>query len=327
MPKDITSAHYDGKRFWNLDRNVSGDKSFFDVLKWRMTAQRAEWPSFIDDALAPDVVTRNASDSLRVTFINHATLMIQTHGINLITDPVFSKRASPFTFMGPKRVRAPGLAIDALPPIDAVLISHSHYDHLDKASLETIETKFAPQYYVPLNTADLMPKATQDAGRVTEMDWWQTETLRHGSSTLSLAFTPAQHWTARTLWDKNERFWGGFAVMTPAGTVYFAGDTGYAAHFRDVAEKFGPVRLALLPIGAYEPRWFMAQQHMDPAEAVRAHKDLSAARSIGIHLGTFQLTDEAIDAPIRDLERARDAAGMTAAEFIAPRNGEVFVFD
>ena len=322
----IVSAHYKNGQFENLDPAARNDKSFFDVLKWRMTEPRATWPDFVADNHKPDVPKRVEGDELRLTMINHATVLIQTAGLNILTDPVFSDRASPFSFAGPKRNRAAGIALDDLPPIDAVLISHSHYDHLDQASLKRLEEKFRPRYYVPLATAQLLPK--QAAERITEMDWAQSTRINDQHTVF---FVPAQHWTARGLFDRNKYFWGGFVVrsLTPEGKtarqVYFAGDTGYNTHFKQIAADYGPLDAALIPIGAYEPRWFMKTQHLNPQDAVQAHLDLGKPLSIGVHFGTFQLTDEAIDAPEKDLAAALSTAGIDKAQFIAPKNGQTII--
>lgn len=321
----ILSPHYKNGRFENLDPAARSDKSFFDVLKWRMTEPRAEWPEFVDDNHKPDVATRVEGSELRLTMINHATVLVQTGGVNIITDPVFSDRVSPISFAGPKRHRAAGIKIEDLPPIDAVLISHSHYDHLDQASLQKIEEKFRPLYFVPLATAALLPK--EAAARITEMDWGQSAAI---NDRYSVFFVPAQHWTARGLFDRNKYFWGGF-VMRSQGSdgktrqVYFAGDTGYNTHFKKIYEDYGTLDAALIPIGAYEPRWFMKMQHMNPQDAVQSYIDLGSPLSLGVHFGTFQLTDEAIDAPEKDLARALKDAGIDGKNFIAPKNGQTII--
>jgi L-ascorbate metabolism protein UlaG (beta-lactamase superfamily) len=319
----LASPHFRDGRFHNLDPAARNGKTFLDVLKWRMTSPRAAWPLSVDDNAVPDLRPR-VDEGLRVTMINHASFLIQAGGLNILTDPVFSERASPFSFLGPKRARLPGIAFEDLPPIDIVLVSHAHYEHLDRPSLERLEKAFHPRFFVPLRNADLLPAGA----RVTEMDWGQSLALGDHAE---LVFTPAQHWAARGLFDRNMRFWGAFLLRFKSGgktrQVYFAGDTGYGGHFRALAEAYGPVDVALLPIGAYEPRWFMRMHHMNPDDAVMAHSDLRAGTSIGMHFGTFQLTDEAIDAPAADLQAAMEKHGIAPARFHAPRNGETFVFD
>ena len=321
-PAVLASPHFRDGVFHNQDPAAQNDKSFFDVLKWRLTSARAAWPDHVADNATPDVPAR-VDTGLRITLINHASFLIQADGLNILTDPVFTERASPFSFAGPKRARAPGIDIDALPPIDAVLISHSHYDHFDQASLKKLHNKFKPHFIVPLRNRDLLP----DDARVSERDWGGRVQLNDHSEVIVVT---AQHWTARGLFDRNQRQWGAFLLRLGKDTprrVYFAGDTGYNTHFKMLREEYGPVNVALLPIGAYEPRWFMRTQHMNPADAVQAHFDLGARQSIGMHFGTFQLTDEAIDAPVLDLATARDKAGLDAKAFVAPRNGETFIFE
>ena len=243
----------------------------------------------------PQPAPPDAVDDLRVTYIGHATALIQVAGLNLLTDPFFSWRASPVQWAGPKRVRAPGLALEDLPRIDAVLVSHNHYDHMDLPSLRRLFDRHRPRIVTPLGNGAIVARTRRPLD-VTEGDWGDRVALGDG---VAATFAPALHWSKRGLHDRNMALWSAFVIETPAGTVYFAGDTGYGsgAHFRDIRREFGPVRLALLPIGAYEPRWFMHPQHMNPEEAVKAHLDLAAGLSIGVHHATVQLTDEAIDEP------------------------------
>lgn len=314
-------------RFRNTDPTTDAKKTLLDVLKWRLTAPRARWPDFIDDNAMPAAPVRADDDSVRITMINHVTLLVQAAGLNILTDPVFSQRVSPFRFSGPQRHRATGIALDALPPIDLVLVSHAHYDHLDRASLEKIEARHAPRYLTPLHNKDLFPVRALNDARVQECDWHDAYTF---SPQLEVVTLPAQHWSARGLYDRNQRLWGAFLLRLTLrdGTrrqVYFAGDTGYNGHFSDVFARYGAVDAALLPIGAYEPRWFMKMQHMNPSDAVQAHLDLKARQSIGMHFGTFQLTDEAIDQPEKDLAIALEHAEIAAQSFIAPKNGQTIL--
>jgi len=305
------SDHYDGEKFYNTPK--TSNKSLLSVLKWRFTSQRAVWPVNRENKIYPagDIGDRQAL----VTWLNHASFLVRLKGLNVITDPQFSKRASPFTFLGPQRVRAPGVAIKDLPGVDVVVISHNHYDHLDLASLKQLDEKFHPLFLVPLGDKKLL--ASEGIANVKEMDWYQTEMVNGQPIT----FLPAQHWSARWINDKNESLWGSY-MMGKEFKVYFAGDTGYGAHFQKVREKAGAPDVALLPIGAYEPRWFMKEHHMNPEDAVMAHKDLGAKKSIGMHFGTFQLTDEGIDAPIDALKEARQKYGLADENFITLDIGE-----
>ncbi len=251
-----------------------------------------------------------------VTFIGHSSTLIQTRHGTLLTDPVYSQRASPVQFAGPRRVRQPGVRFEDLPAIDLVLLSHNHYDHCDLATLRRVQRRWNPRFVTPLGNERLLRKA--GASRIESLDWWQTT---HDSS-LPITVTPAQHFSARTPFDRNRMLWGSFVIDAPGCRIYFGGDTGYGDHFRAVHERCGDIDLALLPIGAYEPRWFMRAIHMDPVEAVRAHGDLAAAQSVAIHFGTFQLTPEAIDAPVVALHHAMEAAHLAPDAFRVLECGE-----
>lgn len=261
-------------------------------------------------------------NEIAVTFINHATALIQIPEGNILTDPIFSERASPFQWIGPKRVHKPGLTIDELPKIDVILLSHNHYDHMDLPSLQTIVAKnqhdhqISPLILVPLGNKKILT----DAGlsNVVELDWWQ----EYQQNSLKITLTPNQHWSKRITVGRNRALWGGFVIVGKQARVYFAGDTGYSGHFKEIAQRFGPMDISLLPIGAYEPRWFMQHHHMNPAEAVRAHLDLQSHRSMAIHFGTFHLSDEAIDQPAEDLLANLKESGIPEKNFVIPRPGE-----
>lgn len=289
------SDHFNGKTFFNP--NFHGEKGFFDLLKWQLTADRATWPEKIENKNYPRVELKNQKAVF--TFIGHATYLIQTPGVTILTDPHFSERASPVGFAGPKRVRRPGIEIDQLPKIDVVLISHNHYDHLDVGSLKTLHKNFHPLFLVPLGDKELLENEGID--NVQEMDWWQDVLVKE----TKISFVPTHHWSARGFFDKCESLWGGYFITTSNAKFYFGGDSGYDTHFTQTREKLGSPDLSLIPIGAYEPRWFMKEHHMNPEEAVQAHLDLESKLSLGIHLMTFQLTDEAFDAPVQALELAK----------------------
>ncbi len=226
-------------------------------------------------------------DDLRVTFVNHATVLLQIAGVNVLTDPIWSRRASPLPFAGPRRRRPPGIRFVDLPPIDLVLISHNHYDHLDLPTLQALARSHAPRFITTLGNAALLQR--EGIEPVTEMDWWQEQPLPGG---LRLTCVPAQHFSARGLCDRCRTLWCGFVLHGRGGPIYFAGDTGWGSHFSEIARRFGPPRLALLPIGSHLPRWFMRPVHLSPAEAVRAHQVLGAQASMAIHFGTFPMADD-----------------------------------
>jgi L-ascorbate metabolism protein UlaG (beta-lactamase superfamily) len=255
------------------------------------------------------------SDDVVITSVGHSTFLIQYRAANILTDPVFVDRASPVPFAGPKRVRAPGVRLNDLPAISLVLLSHNHYDHCDLRTLAALDRKNGPTVVTLLGNAPLLRSAGLQ--RVEELDWWQSS-----STVIPVWATPAQHFSARGPFDRNRALWGGFVVALGSHRLYFAGDTGYAGHFREIPARLGPIDTALLPIGAYEPRWFMKDIHMNPEEAVRAHRDLAATRSIGMHFGTFQLTTEGIDAPVEALARSRAAAGLSEEDFRTISVGE-----
>ena len=302
------SDHFDGRRFFNPSR--AAGRSFFEVP--RMLAEpRARWPREVD--VAPQRPPTREHAAAVVTFIGHDTFLIQTAAGNILTDPVYADRVGPFNRLGPRRVRPPAVRFEDLPPIALVLVSHNHYDHCDRPTLARLARRFDPIVVTPLGNGALVRKA--GIRHVEELDWWQASSR----TPLPVTVTPAQHFSARTPFDRNRALWGGFLLEAGGLTIYFAGDTGYAPVFREIRQRLGAPDLALLPIGAYEPRWFMGVVHMNPAEAVQAHLDLGAQRSIGMHFGTFQLTTEGMQAPVRALDAAR---GMSREEFCAPEFGE-----
>ncbi len=265
-----------------------------ELLRWQLSGQRQRWPAWVETEQAkPDA--RVTGDALRLTFVGHATVLVQTGGVNLLTDPLWSDRASPLRFVGPKRVHAPGVALDDLPPIDIVLVSHNHYDHLDHDTLAALEMAHHPIFVTPLGNAACMPR-TIARHRIVELDW---DHRWHGENDVTVEAEAVAHWSARTRSDTNAALWAGFTVQVGTRKIYFAGDTGFAEGmpFSATAAKHGHFDAALLPIGAYAPRWFMADAHMDPDEAVAAHRLLGCPPTLGIHFGTFQLTDEARDEP------------------------------
>ena len=311
------SDHFDGERFYNLDRSKTIKKGIMDLLKWRLSArQRRAWPARAENADTPDLPGSLGAGQIAVTGINHATDLIQFSGLNLLTDPVFSERASPVTWIGPRRVRPPGLAFDALPRIDAVLVSHNHYDHMDLPTLVRLHRRDRPRFLVPLGNARTLEAAGIDG--VVELDWWREAPLGDDAKVF---LVPVQHWSGRGLFDRRRALWGGFFIRRGPASVFFAGDTGYGAHFAMIRERLGVPDLSLLPIGAYEPRWFMQDQHVNPDEAVRAHLDLGSRVSLGMHFGTFRLTDEGIDDPVAALAASRRARGVPDDDFRALHNG------
>jgi L-ascorbate metabolism protein UlaG (beta-lactamase superfamily) len=306
--------HFDGRLFFNPD--ASAGRSFADFLRWQRTSRPAPWPKWVENRTEPRLPSSLERGGIALTFVNHITYLLQFRGLNVLTDPVYSERVSPVQWTGPRRVRAPGLAYEALPRIDVVLVSHNHYDHLDLDTLLRLERDHGPIFLTGLGNRAFLEE--HGLSRVRELDWWEETAADDAVFT----YTPAQHWSGRGVAGRNRTLWGGFVVAATGRRVFFAGDTGYWRHFRDVRRRFGAVDVAMLPIGAYEPRWFMRDQHMDPGEAVRAHLDLEARLSIGTHYGCFQLTDEGIDDPVRELAAARARQGVPDDRFLALETGE-----
>jgi L-ascorbate metabolism protein UlaG (beta-lactamase superfamily) len=315
------SDHFDGLHFFDPDGTPP--RSLGEVLRWQFGSrrQRQAWPEWAPSPHADTPPPRVDGGKLRLSFVGHVSWLIQTAGLNILVDPVWSDRASPFSFAGPKRHNDPGIAFDALPPIDTVLVSHGHYDHLDIATLSKLSAKFSPRVITPLGN-DITMRATDSAIRAEAFDWRDRVELGNG---IAVTLVPTRHWSARSLFDRNKALWASFVLETPAGKLYIVCDSGYGdgGHFRRVAQAHGPLRLAILPIGAYEPRWFMRDQHMNPSDAVKALADCGAGRALAHHHGTFQLTDEAIDAPATALGVALDEAAMPRERFVALKPGQV----
>jgi len=314
------SDHFDGVRFFDPDG--SPPKSFGDLLRWQREGGRAQWPDRAPSPFA-DTPPARVMSGVRLAFVGHASWLIQTAGLNILVDPVWSERASPFSFAGPKRVNDPGIAFDKLPQVDAVLVSHGHYDHLDIATLSKLHLKFAPKVVTPLGN-DLTMKSYDSAINASAFDWHDRVELGNG---VAVTLVATRHWTARGMFDRNKALWASFILETPAGKLYIVCDSGYGSgiHFRRAREKYGPFRAAILPIGAYEPRWFMRDQHMNPEDAVKALADCGAEQALAHHHGTFQLTNEAIDAPVEALAVALKAADVASEKFRVLKPGEVFV--
>ena len=314
------SDHFDGTRFF-VPGAPPPDKTLADLWRfWRTPA--AVWPTSV--AVAPPVVPSPRVDGphLRVTSIGHASHLVQTAGLNLLIDPVWSDRASPFTFAGPRRIVPPGVALDALPVLDAILVTHNHYDHLDLTTLDRLHERSPCRIIVPLGN-DAILRRHNAALQVEAHDWGDRVALSDGAAVTLL---PSQHWSARSVSDRRMALWAAFMIETPAGAIYHIGDTalGNGDLFRDAFERFGRPRLAVLPIGAYEPRWFMRTQHVDPEEAVRVFELCRAHYALAHHWGCFRLTTEAYDEPPRRLAAALVEGGIAAERFRVQRPGEVF---
>lgn len=295
------------------------------LLRWRLDRWRHPPPADPDPSAFPVVepsfaVPRAPEDLLTITWVGHSTFLIQIDGLNLLTDPIWSDRASPVPGVGPKRRVNPGIRFEDLPTIDIVLQSHDHYDHLDDLTVCRIEARFpGARWLVPLGLTTFLQR--RGVHEITELDWWQKTSL----GPLTIGCTPAQHFSGRTPWGRNKTLWCGWSLHGTSRRVLFAGDTGYHPAFADIARRFGPFDLALLPIGAYDPRWFMRPVHMDPEEAVQAARDLGGPRFVPMHWGTFKLTDEPMDEPPRRAREAWIASGMAPERFHQLMHGETLV--
>jgi L-ascorbate metabolism protein UlaG (beta-lactamase superfamily) len=310
-----TIAPYNGDKFDNIE--PFDDKSLFDLLSWKFKAfsNSVDWPDEVSSEQYKPTVARSVEPI--VTVINHATVLIQVDNLNIITDPHYSMRASPVQFAGPKRVVKPGISFDDLPKIDIVLISHNHYDHLDLATLKRLTKRDHPIILVGLKTK----KFLNDNGikKVFDLDWWQSSRVNN----TKITFVPAQHWSARGLFDKREMLWGGFYIANKY-KIYFAGDTGYGKFFKMIKERLSPPDLSLIPIGAYEPRWFMKNAHLNPKDALQAFKDLESSKMIGIHFGTFKLTDEGYKDPAITLSKEVEIQQLDPQKVIIPVFGKPY---
>lgn len=313
------SDHYKDGYFFNP--TLPEKKSFWDVLKWQFTSEKKAWPNLIESTEVlrnTDIIKRG---ELRITFINHSTFLLEFNGLNILTDPIWSLRASPFTFAGPKRVQAPGIKLDDLPRIDIVIISHNHYDHLDLETLKELSQKFKPKFFVAQGDKKLLSESGIE--NISELDW--NDLISIGDSS-QLTFLKCRHWSARGLFDRFKSLWGAYLIEHQGIKVYFGGDTGYAEHFKEAGEKYKDIDVALLPVGAYEPRWFMKNFHMNPEEAFMAAKDLKSKLNFGMHLETFQLTDEAFLEPRLEVERLKKNSSYGKTHLQILKHGESFLF-
>jgi L-ascorbate metabolism protein UlaG (beta-lactamase superfamily) len=292
-----TTDRFNGTTFENPGDVPS--KDFFDVMKWYMQREQGEWTKVPESEVTFAAKPADAiTDGMVITYVNHSTFLIQTAGVNILVDPVWSKRVSPFSFAGPERFRPPGVRFEDLPPINLVLISHNHYDHLDIETLKKLESEFNPRFMVPLGVDLLLNQEGIDD--TYPLDWWESQPI---DSDITIHAVQAQHFSARGLFDRDKTLWVGYVIETPAGNIYFAGDTGYGDFFKEIGQKYD-IKIGLIPIGAYKPRWFMQPMHVNPVEAIQVHKEVGAEISFGMHFGTFPLADDGMEDPVIDFSKA-----------------------
>ncbi len=310
--------HFDGKRFFNPGSPMTN--SLVDFLRMRQKEESAEWPKDFPSGRPDRPPERVDADALRVTFVGHATFLIQTAGLNILTDPVWSDRCSPVPFLGPKRVNPPGIDFDDLPKIDVVLLSHNHYDHMDKTTVRRLVERDAPRFHHTTRQRHDPADRSADGIAVEAHDWGSRTEL---SRDIGVMLHQAHHWSARGVRDRRMALWAAFSLRTPAGNIYFAGDTGYGdgSHFRAARQAAGPFHLALLPIGAYAPQWFMSYSHQNPEEALHAFRDLEADNALAYHWGTFKLTAEPVEEPRDWLSEALARQGVETERFQSPLPG------
>ncbi len=291
--------HHDGSSgYRNIDPDAKA-KGIFSILVWQVSNWFRKMPS-VDPKDYQFTIFKNDGLGLKantnkftVTWVGHATTLVQMDGMNILTDPIWSERCSPVSFAGPKRYSSPGIDIENLPKIDLVLISHNHYDHMDLPTLQILQSKFKPFFFVGLGNKKFLKE--EGLENVEELDWWEERQIQN----LKVVFTPTQHFSARGIFDRDKTLWGSYVVQSKNNSFYFAGDTGYFSGFREIGKKFPDIDIAILPIGAYEPRWFMKAIHMNPLDSANAFQDLGAKKMVPMHYQTFVLTDEALDEPLR----------------------------
>lgn len=311
------SDHFDGKKFHNTGKSMSG--SFSDVLRWQTDRKRVrgEW-NIVNNPPGEKPPSRVEGNELRITFIGHATVLIQTQGLNIITDPLYGERAGPYSWAGPKRFKRPGIRFEDLPKIDIVLLSHNHYDHLDPVTLTRIKERDGARIITSLGVSLFLEK--KHILNSTELDWWDIDKVNNN---VRIHCVPARHFSGRGTVDRNTTLWSGFVIETSGGNIYFAADTGYDdLIFKQIGVTFGQMRASIIPIGAYTPRWFMSPVHVDPEQAVMIHQDVRSRKSIGIHWGTFRLADEGMYDPPKELKASLAKAGLAEDSFVAIEEGK-----
>jgi L-ascorbate metabolism protein UlaG (beta-lactamase superfamily) len=311
--------HFDGKKFFTPHGRPA--HGLPGVIKWMSRRKRMPWKAQAELSFGPKPPER-VGRGARITFVNHSSFLIQADGINILTDPVWSQRVSPFQWAGPSRMRPPGIRFEDLPKIDLVLLTHNHYDHLDLPTLQKLHKDHHPKILTTLGIKKFLNNHRIDTA--TELDWWETATF---NDSLSIQCVPAQHFSSRGMFDRDATLWCAFVLRRAGGNIYFVGDTGYnATIFKEIGKRCGPIDIAIIPIGAFKPEWFMSPIHVSPAEAVMIHKEIHARLSIATHFGTFPLADDGLEDPVIELREALNRGGVPVEDFIVPKEGTAIAF-
>tara|TARA_Y100001972_G_C7664315_1_gene335513 strand:- start:129 stop:1163 length:1035 start_codon:yes stop_codon:yes gene_type:complete len=310
------SDHFDGSKFINPG-NVSA-KGFPDLIKFLVGRDQGPWTKNYETFVGKKPKAPEKGQ-VKITFVNHSTFLIQWEKYNILTDPVWSDRCSPFNFVGPQRMRPPGLRFEDLPQIDLVLLSHNHYDHLDISTVIRLEKAFQPTFVVPLGVSDYLKK--NDIENTVELDWWEKTNQKP-----VITAVPAQHFSGRGFYDRDKSLWCGYVIEFQNKKIYFAGDSGYGSFFKDIGKKFGPMDISMIPIGAYLPAWFMSPIHVSPQESIKIHKDVKSKQSIAMHFGTFPLADDGMGRAEKDLMATLKKTRTSQENFLIPDEGKPIIF-
>lgn len=312
------SDHYNGKKFINT--NGDQGNGFKEVFKFLRTSKKGKWTKNYETYTRDTLIKNNYTDDIKLIFVNHSTFLIQLDTLNILTDPIWSKRCSPSQLIGPARYRPTGIIFESLPNIDVVLISHNHYDHLDKQTIKRLQKEHKPQFIVPLGVSHFFKKIGIE--NVIEIDWDEEVEIK----TIKIKATPAVHFSSRGIFDRDKTLWCGY-IIEGSKKIYFAGDTAYdETIFKKIGTKNPKIDLSIIPIGAYKPNWFMTRIHTNPNEAAQIHLDLKSKQSVATHFGTFALANEAQGEAIKDLKIALLNKKIENGKFIIPEEGIFYTY-
>lgn len=313
--KGPVSDHFDGKKFYNRGREAKG---FREVGNYAAKRVPDKWVENYENYTRNDAIPIPNSDDIQFIFVNHSSFLIQHQDVNILTDPIWSKRCSPFQFAGPKRMRPPGLAFEVLPKIDIVLISHNHYDHLDRLTIKELNKQHQPTYIAPLGMKQIMSKF--GCQKIIVLDWWESCQVNN----LRITATPANHFSSRGIRDRNTSLWCGYHIQSENKKIHFVGDTGYSSVFKEIGNRLGPMDISFIPIGAYLPEWFMSPIHVNPHESIKIHFDIKSKQSVAMHFGTFPLADDNPERSTSRLVKARQESNLSEHEFMIPDEGHIY---